>query len=47
MAFVALQNGQTVFNTGMGLAENWAVMVMSILGIIKVIHEIIKVEHLK
>ncbi|MBU1201790.1 MAG: hypothetical protein KJ583_04535 [Nanoarchaeota archaeon] len=47
IALLNLKKGQPLFDSGMGLAENWAVMIMSILGIIKAIHEIIRVEHSK
>ncbi len=43
IAFIGLRNGNQMFNTGLGLKENWIVIGLCILSMIKVIHEIRRV----
>jgi len=46
LALVDLQRGVPLFGTGLRYdVENVTVIILSILSIVKVIHEIIKVEH--
>jgi len=44
IAMLNLKRGVAIFGSGLGIAENYAVIVITIIGIAKMTYEIIKLE---